>query len=288
MAREPFDPDAGRSVAELAREFCAFVEGGASHPNGHVFVRSLLAELITTVLRLPPATGPLANVPITPLERSLLVPSHDAYRKVLDPLRMPETIAASLTDDLRDVYRDLARGLRLFDQGDEEDAFRFWRRRFDDGWGDSAIAALRATHHAAIAAPTVDAQGADVGGQIDETRVSLGIYGASLNPDEITAQLGVSATRSHRAGQPKRSQGTWDEGAWIYTREGVVPGEVVRAFLEVLPADTPAWTAIRARYRTRVSVALFFRGWHRGFSLDADALDGLRRLGDVGFSLYAE
>jgi hypothetical protein len=75
----------------------------------------------------------------------------DGYWEVFDPYVHDEPVRASLSDDLRDVYRDVRAGLdmlRLHGDGALSAAIRHWRFNFDVHWGDHAIDALRALHRA--------------------------------------------------------------------------------------------------------------------------------------------
>ena len=51
--------------------------------------------------------------------------------------------------------------------------------------------------------------------------VALRFFGDDLEPDEITAVLGIQPTESHRRGDIRRTRsgraiGEWREGAWLY------------------------------------------------------------------------
>jgi len=74
----------------------------------------------------------------------------DAYAEVFDPYEMDDTpVVGSLSDDLADVYRDLRRGLALFDASNRPgkiDAVWDWRFHFHSHWGEHATGALRPLH----------------------------------------------------------------------------------------------------------------------------------------------
>ena len=69
-----------------------------------------------------------------------------------------------------------------------------------------------------------------VGGTIDETSVSLCLYGDDLDPDEISRILGVCPTHAHRKGEERRSRSPraqkpppYKSGAWILKVRGQAP-----------------------------------------------------------------
>ncbi|HEY4179503.1 MAG TPA: DUF5063 domain-containing protein [Kofleriaceae bacterium] len=79
----------------------------------------------------------------------------DTYWEVFDPYVGDAPVAGSLSDDVLDIYRDLQRGLTLWDHdaAANSDAFKLcaiweWRFHFETHWGDHAIDALRALHRA--------------------------------------------------------------------------------------------------------------------------------------------
>ena len=55
-----------------------------------------------------------------------------------------EAIVTTIQDDLGDVYRDLARGLALFDAGRHSDAIWEWRFSYFSHWGRHAVHAQAA------------------------------------------------------------------------------------------------------------------------------------------------
>jgi hypothetical protein len=66
---------------------------------------------------------------------------------------------------------------------------------------------------------------AKVGGLVDETGVCLAIYGPDLEPDELTARIGVEPTSAHRRGGRPRpeSKKAYDAGAWLLKERGTAP-----------------------------------------------------------------
>jgi hypothetical protein len=134
---------------------------------------------------------------------------------------------------------------------------------------------------------------AEVGGMVDETRLTLGIHGPDLLPEEISAVLGCAPTRAHRRGDPcGRYSPSWREGAWLLIVEGRAPSgpdELVPQLLRCLPSDRAIWEEVVARYIVRLSFGIFVGAWNRGFDLSPTSMKQLAALGvPVGFDIYAD
>jgi hypothetical protein len=131
---------------------------------------------------------------------------------------------------------------------------------------------------------------AEFGGAIDETRIWLGIYGADLDPDEITQLLGIEPTASHRRGEARRSAGPWPRGAWLLKREGArgqEPAQILNATLNELPEDPDVWSRLRATYEVRLTFGLHLDDFNRGFDLAPEVVERLASTGAiVGFDIY--
>lgn len=72
----------------------------------------------------------------------------DLYWEVFDPYEEAPLVCGSLSDDLLDVYRDLRRGLLIYDAGKVGSAVWEWKFHFTNHWGDHAVDALRALQRA--------------------------------------------------------------------------------------------------------------------------------------------
>jgi hypothetical protein len=72
----------------------------------------------------------------------------DFYGHIFDPLQVPpeEAGVGSLSDDVADIYRDLVKGLRLYDRGKANDAVWEWKFSFESHWGRHAVSAIYALH----------------------------------------------------------------------------------------------------------------------------------------------
>lgn len=145
---------------DQALQFCAFVERAGDHALEPrvVAARERLLELYQAGARLPrvePPEGIAAGPTPARPEGWPGFGELDVYWEAFDPFESSEPVAGSLSDDLLDIYRDLRRGLGLWEQRGAADpvasrvaAIWEWRFHFDNHWGDHATSALRALHRA--------------------------------------------------------------------------------------------------------------------------------------------
>lgn len=131
-----------------------------------------------------------------------------------------------------------------------------------------------------------------MGGLVDESRLTLGIHGDDLDPDEISRVLGCAPSRAHRRGDARRCGIPWPRGAWLLSVEAespTGPEELVHRLLDRLPADAAVWADLRRRYQVRLGFGIFTERWNRGFELSPEAIRRIDALGvGVGFDWYAE
>jgi len=131
----------------------------------------------------------------------------------------------------------------------------------------------------------------EAGGLVDECRLTLGIHGEDLDPDEISRLLGCAPTTSHRRGDERRSGPPWPKGDWLLAVEAkspTGPDDLVHLLMARLPEDPDIWANLRKRFRLQLSFGIFSNHWNRGFELSADAVHRINSLGaGVGFDIYA-
>lgn len=72
----------------------------------------------------------------------------DTYSEIYNPTIVPpeEPVVGSLSDDLTDIYRDVAAGLRAYEKGERAAAVWEWRFGLHSHWGAHATNAIRALH----------------------------------------------------------------------------------------------------------------------------------------------
>jgi hypothetical protein len=150
-ARDPEVNLSAEDFAVRARAFLEFVNraGTLALPDRLLAVRSQLVDVYTAALSLPLVElAEDVDAQTSPIPPRLDFGEHDEYWEVFDPYIEAEALIGSLSDDVSDVYADLARGLVLWTAGKRDAAVWEWRFAFDTHWGDHAIDALRALHRA--------------------------------------------------------------------------------------------------------------------------------------------
>jgi hypothetical protein len=156
------DSQALDEFAREARAFCQWAAGGEPAPMDARTALRRVTALFSAALALPPTDAldvseeeeleapaeELARV----AERTKLLP-FSYYLQVLDPhgfFRAPppgpakfeEPGVADLLDDIREIHRDVVRGLMLFDAHRRDDAHWHWADSFRAHWGHHAAGAL--------------------------------------------------------------------------------------------------------------------------------------------------
>jgi hypothetical protein len=157
-----FTPEVAAFVVQ-ARQYCDFIERAAEYPLGRrlATARRQLVALYQAGVALPhaePQGGTDAGPRPEPPADWPGFEAREAYFEVFDPYVDDPPVAASLSDDLLDVYLDVRRGLALWDRrAPGGAALGEWRFHLDHHWGDHAVDALRALHRACGRLPTDDA-----------------------------------------------------------------------------------------------------------------------------------
>ena len=144
------------AFAEQARRFCRWAMGEDGDAMNAAFALRRVSALYAAALELPlPFTkGMPAELAEADAPSESRVAAHVASLKplvhweIFDPLHDPpeEPVAGSIADDLGDIYRDVARGLVLFECGDRAEALWEWGFNFRIHWGAHATGAIRALH----------------------------------------------------------------------------------------------------------------------------------------------
>lgn len=154
--------DAVDKFAREARLYCSFVEKASALSLAERLhtARDRLLRVYTAALSLPsvePDDSDGAPSPDVPMDWPGFE-DKDVYWEVFDPYKHDdnEPVAGSLADDVLDIYGDIRRGLALWEASQTQNAIWEWRFHFDVHWGDHAVDALRALHHACKADVTVD------------------------------------------------------------------------------------------------------------------------------------
>jgi hypothetical protein len=151
-------PPSVEEFAQAAREFCSFAEEEQQVESRDIWkIRQWLIQLIYHIPAVEKAThgsshegrGPDASTYARVLKRFGCLP-FDLYRVVFDPHKIDdsddsdEPVMGMLSDDLADIYRDLAEGLSNAELGHMDDACSDWHFSYRSHWARHAVSALMA------------------------------------------------------------------------------------------------------------------------------------------------
>ncbi|MGA2079586.1 MAG: DUF4279 domain-containing protein [Holophaga sp.] len=131
-------------------------------------------------------------------------------------------------------------------------------------------------------------------GPDDGVQVTLRVFGADLDPDEVTRLLGAAPTEAARTGtvligpdgQPRNVR----KGYW---RLDAAPGpgtveDQVEALLGALTQDPAAWRELASRYEPDLLCGLFLEGFNQVSSLPPALVRALADRGlAIRFDIYA-
>lgn len=130
------------------------------------------------------------------------------------------------------------------------------------------------------------------GGLIDSSKATLAIYGDDLDPEQVTAKLGVAPTRSQRRGVLAKDRTVAARvGAWFLSEQGAAPegpNELAHRLKKRLPEDPVLWASLGEEVSIQMRFGLFQEAWNRGFDLDPEVVAWLGRIGaTLVFDIYA-
>ena len=113
------------------------------------------------------------------------------------------------------------------------------------------------------------------GGEVDECSLILRFFGDDLDPEMITALLGVSATGSQRKGERKPLM--QDTGVWLLQCERTtdVPDNQVKLLLSDLKDDLKIWRQLSDSFSAEIKCHLFLQRWTRGTIFSVETLAAL-------------
>jgi Domain of unknown function (DUF5063) len=138
--------------ADIARRFCRWAESEPQDPMSEArTARRLLAELYLQAIDLPKAPSDadapeIAQEQYQSVFRRFGALPFNYYSECFNPIAIPAElpVTADLADDLADIWRDLKRGLALYESGSAEAAAWEWGFHFNAHWGHHACGALYA------------------------------------------------------------------------------------------------------------------------------------------------
>lgn len=73
---------------------------------------------------------------------------YDLYWEVFNPYQLEKPVAASLSDDILEIYKDVKKGIHLYEKKEHLEAVWEWNFSFEVHWGSHAVDAIRALHSA--------------------------------------------------------------------------------------------------------------------------------------------
>ena len=131
-----------------ASNYCRVIENfGSIKGNNLTSLLCSLLELYTKALSLPDVesdnekeTDFEISVPLINLKK------YDHYWEVFNPYHFDEPVEASLSDDILDIYKDVKRGIFLYEKNEHIEAIWEWKVNFEIHWGSHAVDAIRALH----------------------------------------------------------------------------------------------------------------------------------------------
>ena len=129
---------------------------------------------------------------------------------------------------------------------------------------------------------------------IARVRVSLRVFGDSLEPEEVSALLGRDPTRCHRKGDPMGGEvGSAVEptGAWILDSSLSERSEIedhVESLLASVSNDSDEWAQLTSLYSASILCSAFLDQYNEGFELSPRVAQSLAERGlVVAFDIYS-
>ncbi len=129
---------------------------------------------------------------------------------------------------------------------------------------------------------------------IGRVRVSLRVFGDSLEPEEVSALLGRDPTRCHRKGDPMGGKGVnavEPTGAWILDSvlsEKAEIEEHVETLLSSVSNDSDEWDQLTSRFSASILCSAFLDQYNEGFEISPRLARSLSDRGLViAFDIYS-
>ena len=132
---------------------------------------------------------------------------------------------------------------------------------------------------------------AEVGGPVDEFRVTLALYGDNLNPEIVSQLLSCNPTDAHSKGERKGPRSPpFTGGAWLLTAEGKAPAspsDAIESLLGRFPPDVGFWKGLNDDFKVQLRIGIHTAGWNRGFHISPRASTMIAVTGaSIEFDLY--
>ena len=129
---------------------------------------------------------------------------------------------------------------------------------------------------------------------IARVRVSLRVFGDSLEPEEVSALLGRDPTRCHRKGDPMGGKGATavePTGAWILDSALSEKAEIeehVETLLSSVSNDSDEWDQLTSLFSASILCSAFLDQYNEGFEVSPRLARSLADRGLViAFDIYS-
>ncbi|MGZ4161055.1 MAG: DUF5063 domain-containing protein [Neobacillus sp.] len=135
---------------QSAENYCSTIDNFDSNQDDNklkALLKSLI-DLYSKALYLPEVETEITQVPDleVPVPK-INIKQHDDYWEVFNPYHLNEPIGASLSDDILDIYKDVKKGILLYEKKEHLEAIWEWKFGFEIHWGSHAADAIRALHY---------------------------------------------------------------------------------------------------------------------------------------------
>lgn len=130
--------------------------------------------------------------------------------------------------------------------------------------------------------------------EVSKSEASLRFVGDDLDPDEITAKLGVTPGRGNRKGEfdvlPSGKKVESRTGVWSIKAPACEPADIdmqVMFLLQGTSDDLDAWRDLARRYKGEFFIGLFLDGGNEGMGIRPETLAAIGARGlELSLDIY--
>jgi hypothetical protein len=103
------------------------------------------------------------------------------------------------------------------------------------------------------------------GGEVDECAVTLRFFGEDIDPNAITAALGIAPTQAARRGKQYRGRFEAQKGLWLlsHDRSAETADHQIQRLFASLSSDLRVWSLLSSQYYAEIKCDLFLEQWCR-------------------------
>lgn len=130
------------------------------------------------------------------------------------------------------------------------------------------------------------------GGPVDQTYVSLNIYGEDLIPEAISQLLGCQATHMIYQGDRRTpNSAPYQRSAWLLSQKEKAPitaEPIIQGLLSRVSNDLDLWQELASKYEIQLRISIHMEGWNQGFDLSSEMIQQIAAVGaKIVFDIYA-